>query len=215
MPKVFIAAALLLGLGSTQLNAAPAEPRATETIVLVRHAEKPPGGLGQLDCQGLNRALALPAVISREFGRPDAILAPDPAAAKADRGVLYDYVRPLATVEPTAIAFGLPVDASIGFSDVRALAQKLDAPDYRGGLVLVAWEHAAIVETARLLMAEKGGDPRSVPDWQADDFDSIFIVWITRGGGHASAAFERRHEGLDGLPETCPGQPPARMPGSR
>jgi hypothetical protein len=29
----------------------------------VRHGEKPPHGLGQLDCRGLNRALALPALI--------------------------------------------------------------------------------------------------------------------------------------------------------
>ena len=36
---------------------------ATETIVFVRHGEKPANGLGQLDCQGFNRALALPAVI--------------------------------------------------------------------------------------------------------------------------------------------------------
>jgi hypothetical protein len=37
---------------------------AVETIVLVRHGEKPDKGLGQLDCQGLNRALALPPVIA-------------------------------------------------------------------------------------------------------------------------------------------------------
>ncbi|MGA7384116.1 MAG: hypothetical protein WBW81_05330 [Methylocella sp.] len=30
---------------------------AVETIVLVRHGEKLGKGLGQLDCQGLNRAL--------------------------------------------------------------------------------------------------------------------------------------------------------------
>jgi hypothetical protein len=33
---------------------------AQETIVALRHAEKPAGGLGQLTCQGLSRALALP-----------------------------------------------------------------------------------------------------------------------------------------------------------
>jgi hypothetical protein len=86
----------------------------TETIVLLRHGEKPPGGLGQLNCRGLNRALALPTVIAKQFGKPDAIFAPDPAETKLDAGQPYDYVRPLATIEPTAIAFGLPVDTSIG-----------------------------------------------------------------------------------------------------
>jgi hypothetical protein len=36
---------------------------ADTTIVIVRHGEKPPAGLGQLSCQGLNRALALSQVL--------------------------------------------------------------------------------------------------------------------------------------------------------
>ena len=36
---------------------------AGETIVLLRHGEKPPTGLGQLTCKGLNRALALPSLL--------------------------------------------------------------------------------------------------------------------------------------------------------
>lgn len=63
---------------------------AVETIVLVRDGEKPDKGLGQLDCQGLNRALALPPVIAKIFGRPSAIFAPDPSQQKQDDGVSYD-----------------------------------------------------------------------------------------------------------------------------
>ena len=81
---------------------------AKETIVFVRHGEKPPQGLGQFDCRGLNRALALPTVIQKSFGKPDAIFAPNPSDQKNDEGEHYDYVRPLATIEPTAIAFGMP-----------------------------------------------------------------------------------------------------------
>jgi len=73
---------------------------ATQTLVFIRHGEKPDEGLGQLSCQGLNRALALPPVIAKSFGRPDYIYAPDPSVSKKDAGELYDYVRPLATVEP-------------------------------------------------------------------------------------------------------------------
>jgi hypothetical protein len=203
----------LLGLGiALGLGAALPPPAAaagpTETIVLLRHGEKPPLGLGQLDCQGLNRALALPAVIGKTFGRPDAIFAPDPAEAKDDSGQPYDYVRPLATIEPTAIAFGLPVDASIGVSNIDALRQRLESPPYQGALVLVAWEHNEIVKLARALMAGHGGDPATVPDWKGSDFDSLYVVKITRAAEGAAVTFERRHQGLDGQPTSCPGQAP-------
>jgi hypothetical protein len=64
-----------------------------ETIAFVRHSEKPEAGLGQLNSQGLNRALALPPVIANSSGR---IFAPNPSLQKEDSGRLYDYVRPLA-----------------------------------------------------------------------------------------------------------------------
>src|SRR5580698_5068797 len=119
-----------------------------ETIVMVRHGEKPDAGLGQLNCRGLNRALALPAVIRAKFGRPAAIFAPDPAGMKVDRdkdeamgaggGVAYSYVRPLATIEPTAVAFGLPVNTQIRFDDVAGLQGALLRPEYWDALVVVA-----------------------------------------------------------------------------
>src|SRR5277367_2895492 len=101
----------IAGMWSQAPYAAAAQAAMTETIVLVRHGEKPALGLGQLDCQGLNRALALPAVIAKQFGKPDAVFAPDPAQKKDDLGLPYDSVRPLATIEPTAIAFGMPIDS--------------------------------------------------------------------------------------------------------
>jgi len=41
---------------------------AVETIVFVRHGEKPANDLGQLTFQGLNRALALPDVLIKKYG---------------------------------------------------------------------------------------------------------------------------------------------------
>ena len=184
-----------------------AETETSETIVLVRHGEKPPGGLGQLNCQGLNRALALPPVIRKAFGRPAAIFAPDPSEQKTDAGKLYDYVRPLATIEPTAIAFGLPVHSGIGQSRIDDLRIQLDLPVYHNAFVLVAWEHWEIVRLARALMREHGGNPDLVPDWNGADFDSIFILKIRRTGSSATARFEVSQEGLDGQPQTCPGEP--------
>ncbi len=91
---------------------------AVETVIFVRHGEKPHEGLGQLNCQGLNRALALPSVITKIFGRPDAIFAPDPDEGITDAGGRFDYVRPLATIEPTAVSFGhgIPMTSTASMS---------------------------------------------------------------------------------------------------
>ena len=183
--------------------AAPAYADGFERIVFVRHGEKPPKGLGQLDCRGLNRALALPAYFAQAFGRPDAIFAPNPSAPKPDLGVPYDYVRPLITIEPTAIAFGLPVHVEIGFADADGLQKALEAPDYAQALVVVAWEHKLIDVIVRNLLAAHGGDPSAVPAWADSDFDSVDVVTLEVG---QPAKFSRQKEGLDGQPAACPRQ---------
>jgi hypothetical protein len=194
-------AALALALALATL-AGPAA--ATETIVFLRHGEKPAAGLGQLDCQGLNRALALPAMIARAFGKPDVIYAPNPAIAKTDDGRAYDYVRPLMTIEPAAIAFGLPVHAHIGFANVAALDGEVAAPADHDALVVVAWEHRLIDVAVRQLLADHGGDATQVPDWGDKDFDSIDVVRIDWSGAKETATFTRSREGLDGQPQACP-----------
>jgi hypothetical protein len=185
--------------------AAFAADDATQTIVMVRHGEKPANGLGQLTCQGLNRALALPRVIETKYGRPAAIFAPDPAKKKDDRGTKYDYVRPLATIEPTAIYFGLPVDASIGFKNGDKLADALLDARYRGSVVVVAWEHSVVESVAKTLVRRYGGDASSVPRWESADYDSIYVVRISRQAGKTTASFHADREGLDGQSAACPG----------
>jgi hypothetical protein len=201
--------AFCLGLGFASLllvgTAARAADPATQTIVLLRHGEKPPAGLGQLDCQGLNRALALPPVLARRFGRPAAIFAPNPATRVRDEGGVYDYVRPLATIEPTAIALGMPVDASVGYTDTDGLQRLLGEQHLHNALVFVAWEHLRAQQVARSLMARHGGDADIVPVWDENDFDSLYIVRIVRTGDRVKASFEHAHEGLNGQPRNCPG----------
>ena len=205
MRKLTAAVCLGLALSAIAAPATWAADPTTQTIVLLRHGEKPAAGLGQLDCQGLNRALALPAVLSRRFGRPAAICAPNPAPKVRDEGGVFDYVRPLATIEPTAIALGLPVDASVGFTDVDGLQQRLGEPHLRGALVFVAWEHVRIVTIVRSLLARHNGDAAAVPEWRDNDFDSIYVVRIARTGERTSASFEHTHEGLNNQPRQCPG----------
>jgi hypothetical protein len=178
---------------------------ATATIVFVRHGEKPERGLGQLSCQGLNRALALPAIIAKYFDRVDAIFAPNPSHPKEDAGELYDYIRPLATIEPTAIWFGLPVDVSLAFNDrdgLQAVLEKKRTPEHNV-LLLIAWEHRQIAPIVRALLAAHGADAetvKKVKDWDGKDFDSMYVVTI----GETKTTFDQKHEGLDGQPDACP-----------
>ena len=175
------------------------------TIVFIRHGEKPEGGLGQLNCQGLNRALALAPIIAKSFGKPDAIFAPNPSHPKEDAGKLYDYVRPLATIEPTAIWFGLPVDVSVDVYDREGLQAALEnrrMPDHNV-FVFVAWEHRQIAPIVRALLAAHGADAemvKKVKDWDRKDFDSMYVVTISE----TKATFDQKHEGLDGQPDGCP-----------
>jgi len=198
---------LSLMLAMTTLGSIPAYAASdtVETIVMVRHGEKPAAGLGQLSCQGLNRALALPQVIKGKYGKPDFIFAPDPAKRKNDSGTKYDYVRPLATIEPTAIYFGLPVNTSIGFSKTDDLRTTLLAPQYKSSLVVLAWEHKIIEALARQIVSDAGGDPASVPHWASADYDSIYVLRLTQSADKINAAFNVEHQDLNHRAVTCPG----------
>lgn len=196
--------ALVLALASTQAVAAEGTLQ-TQTIVFVRHGEKQAGGLGQLECQGLNRSLALPAVIAKKFDKPLAIFAPNPARQRDDNGKSYNYIRPLATIEPTAIALGMPVNADYKASDTKGLEAALKRPSLANGTVLVAWEHRLIVQIVRDIIAAYGGNVSVVPKWKGDDFDSIYVVRIARGA-IKTVSFEQDQEGLNGQSAICLGQ---------
>ncbi len=180
---------------------------AQETIVAIRHAEKPLQGLGQLSCEGLNRALALPKVLIPRFGKPDAIYAPDPAIELRDGGGTksYSYVRPLMTIEPTAIALGMPVNVQIGFADVAKLQSELTAPAEDHALIFVAWEHFFLNQFAKQMLRTYGQDPSLVPYWPNDDYDRIYVFKITQNQGKRNLTLKVEHEHLNGtLSYACP-----------
>jgi hypothetical protein len=201
----------IAGLVAALSSAAGAAPAGLERLVFVRHGEKPAGNFGQLSCQGLNRSLALPSVLIARYGKPDYIFAPDPKqlATNAHRSK-YDYLRPVATIEPTAIQLGMPVNTQYDTEQSDALARDLQTQPYSRALVFVAWQHTLIVQMARTLLENNGGDPKLVPDWSEDDFDSIFVVEVSRSEGKTTAQFHIEHEGLDGQSNLCPGQKPTQ-----
>jgi hypothetical protein len=183
-----------------------------ETIVLVRHGEKPANGLGQLSCKGLNRSLALPSLLIGRYGKPDFIYAPDPSVQLYDNrdhtGPMYSYVRPLATIEPTAIRSELSVNTQIGFDQIDALQRELLQPAYAHSLIFVAWEHIKSYEFAKQVLQSYGISPAQLPDWPNDDYETIYVFHIMRTGKGSAprATLEIQKEDLGNtLNNACPG----------
>ena len=176
---------------------------AIETIVFVRHGEKPQGDYGQLTCQGLNRALALPDVLLRKYGTPNFIFAPNPAQKVAINGVEYPYVRALAAIEPTAIRVGLPIEIKFGYRDIEPLEEELLSPRYSCSLISVAWEHFKLEELVKDILAKHGVDSAIVPTWGSDDYDSIYVLRVRSGPDKKVITFQHNVEGLNGLPTEC------------
>ena len=170
-------------------------------LVMFRHAEKPGAGLGQLSCQGLNRSLALPRVLLAAYGPPAALYAPNPGVPKDDDGVSYNYLRPLATIEPTAIRAGLPVDTSLGWTDIGGLQAELLKPSHDGQTIYVAWEHHELEALARNILKARGGDPGVVPRWPGDDFDTVYVITL---GTQGETRFKTESEGLNNQSAACP-----------
>jgi hypothetical protein len=192
----------LLLLAPVAVHAQTVPGQTVETLVCIRHGEKPPGGLGQLTCRGLNRSLALPGVLLKKFGTPQFIFAPNPTE-KVDSGGYY-YVRPLATIEPTAIRCGLPVNTEFGYREIKGLEDELEKPPYQNATVFIAWEHVLLDDFTKNLVKDCGGNPAQVPPWLGKDYDTIFVIQITRIGPHTFVTFTTDHEGLNNLGDNCP-----------
>ncbi len=188
------------GAGSPAPTASPA---ALETIVFIRHGEKPANDEGQLTCRGLNRALALPRVLLTKFGKADRIFAPL-TTTRDYHGTSYSYIRPLMTIEPTAILLGLPVDTRFPFDGIDQLQAELTAPANRSALIFVAWEHSQLVLLVRHLLTALGDTADQVPEWDKNDFDHIFVVKVHTDASQRTASFTEDHEMLDDLSPDYP-----------
>jgi hypothetical protein len=124
------------------------------------------------NCQGLNRSLKLPRVLAAKFGKPDTIYAPNPAVKILATTIGYNYIRPLATIEPTAIYYGMPVNVDFGFDKVGDLATELLKFEHHHKVIFVAWEHLFSVELARKIVAGLGVQ-QNIPVWPGSDFERL------------------------------------------
>src|SRR4029077_6098214 len=121
---------------------------------------------------------------------------PDPAGS-------FYYVRPLATIEPTAIQLGLPVSTRYAYNDITTLQAALVTPTKANTTIFVAWEHVQLQKVVQNIMNQYGGGA-AVPAWISGDYDSLYVVRVDYVGSTITAQFSRDHEGLNAQPTTCP-----------
>lgn len=168
---------------------------AQETLIFVRHGEKPADNSGQLTCKGLNRALALPDVLLNRYGKPDFIFAAGPKENKTGSSL-----RALSTIMPTAVRVGLPIGLQFHADDIAGLQQELLSDKYQNSRIFIAWEHKNLDKAVKNIVAARSGDASLVPEWSGSDFDSIFVVTLDQG----KVSFRQESEGLTQLSENCP-----------
>jgi hypothetical protein len=57
---------------------------------------------------------------------------------------------------------------------------------------------------AKHMLADNGANPKVVPSWPGNDYDSIFVFKIQHSNGRQSIAFSIDHENLNGLSAEYP-----------
>jgi len=171
----------------------------TQTIVFIRHGEKPNNDSGQLTCKGLNRALALPDTLISLFGKPDALFASAPKQNK-----LGSSLRAVQTITPTAIKLSLPINLNYHAKETKGLQDTLLSREYENSVIFIAWEHDNLVKAARDIMKNEGGNPDEIPKWQSIDFDSIYVLRINHDNDSKIVTFEHTQQGLNNVSKQCP-----------
>ncbi len=136
-------------------------------IVFIRHGEKPLKG-DNLTCQGLNRSMKLPAVITSKFGVPAFVFVPGLGLGEATK-----HARMFETIVPLVSKYNLTVNSSRTEKDSLGMAADLKS---RNGVVLVSWEHGGIAPIVRALGVQEAG-----LKWPDDDYDSIWIITFNNG----------------------------------
>jgi hypothetical protein len=76
----------------------------------------------------------------------------------------FYYVRPLATIEPTAIKLGMPVNTKYGYNAIASLQTALISTGYENATIFVAWEHLQLAKLVQNIMNAYGGGV-AVPTW--------------------------------------------------
>lgn len=143
-------------------------------VILIRHGEKPDEG-DNLSCTGLNRALALPAVLNRLMPNP-----PDytyvPLIGTDSKNT--STARMFQTVTPYAVQHNLVVNSDYLVDNTAGIAKELR---HQRGTALLVWEHNNIPKIAKALGI-------AAPlEWLDADFDSVWTIDFSDGGRKGKA----------------------------
>jgi len=169
-----------------------------QIIVFMRHGEKPNNDSGQLTCKGFNRALALPNVLIKQFGQPDALFA---AAPKQNK--LGNSLRSLETINPIAIRLSLPIHLNYHASQIMELQTALLSEQYKNAIIFVVWQHDNLVKIVKNIVGFEGGNSQQIPKWEKDDFDSLYILRINRDQIRSKVIFEQQQQNLNSVSNEC------------
>lgn len=163
-------------------------------VIIIRHGEKPEEG-DNLSCAGLNRALALPAVLDQLLPTPPTCTYV-PIIGTNDNST--SQARMFQTVTPYAVRHNLCVNSDYAVDNAAGLARELRR---QRGTALVVWEHHAISEITKSL-----GLTQEL-EWPDEDFDSIWVIEFSGGGakGKAKRPTLTRHRQHIEPAATCPG----------
>jgi len=146
-------------------------------LVFIRHGERPDDG-DNLNCQGLNRSMLLPAMLMKKFGKPDNIYVP-----ALNLGKKTKRTRMLQTITPFVAKYNLAINSAYEEEDYKHVSKALLN---ESGTVFIVWEHKNIAPILNYL-----GVSNSL-DWPDNDYDSIWIVTFPKG----KAVFTRDKENL-------------------
>jgi hypothetical protein len=153
------------------------------TVVIIRHGEKPKSG-DNLNCQGLNRAQLLPAVIFAKFGVPAYSYIPSLGSDSTTK-----HARMFQTITPLAVKYNLAINSKFSGKDSAGLASDIVK---RSGIVLVVWDHKSIVPIVHAFGINEAG-----LKWDDADFDSIWIIHFENGKAILTKSIEGLHPGAD------------------
>ncbi|EJM68641.1 hypothetical protein [Pseudomonas sp. GM55] len=210
--RAYLLLPILLAVGAVFLSLEPGLSRAqpmdgTQTLVFLRHGEKPAGGLGQLNCQGLNRAIDLATLLPEKFGKANYVFAANPTrnVEEGEFDNSYSYIRPLMTISPSAIKLGLPVNINFSANDTSDLAEELLHDKYHNSVIYTAWSHGYLPELINTVAGEATGKKMTLmQDWESSDYDSLYVLTLTWHNGKASLQSNVYKQGLNNGSQTCP-----------
>lgn len=155
-------------------NVAIATPKA---IIIIRHGDKldQPQPGPALSAKGQVRAVKFAFYYLEKFGEPDFVFAPNPNSFVGKNS----SIRELQTVAPLINMLsrkhpetGFPILHPYENADFKKLASYvLKDKMFNDKTILICWSHKKIPQ-----LAEKLGIKQSLPQWQAADYDSVYVI---------------------------------------